>query len=219
MRDLAHRPGHRALFHTVLLLVASTPLLAQAQLLSDSDVVRAIQIGSRGREIVAYTSGSARSGFVGSLCRSSVPEGTCAFGVIAQGPFARIASAAAEAKKKYLPFSPESVTTQLRAPLLTITATPTAPKLIGGDWQYAPEAQHIVLQLRIGDMDSTVQPVKVETFPVTWSNVVGGQFSGQGVIAYFAEESLPKADFDIVVITSGKESRYRIRGDDRDNLR
>jgi hypothetical protein len=144
----------------------------------------------------------------------------CQFTVTIQGPYGRIATAAAEAAKNYLPFTPDSVTVDMRLPVIACLATPESPYFSGtyGGLSTAPRATRIVLRRDKRD-PNPIQPLRVKPVPVTWSNAMGGQFHGQGVIPHFAPSDLPQKDFIVVVITEQKETRLVVRKRDFKALR
>jgi hypothetical protein len=103
------------------------------------------------------------------------------FHVTLEGPFNRVANAAAANAKKYLPFTIDGVAAEILAPVLRVVATPWPPYNSSGEWNITPEATHMVIAFGGQDQEQIVQPAKVEAFAVSWGNAAGGQFSGRGV--------------------------------------
>jgi hypothetical protein len=136
--------------------------------------------------------------------------------VLALGPRSRIAAAAAKAKKMYLPYTPESVSVALRAPVLVVSASPRPYR-----GTVAFRVIHVIIQGReaAGSELQTMQPLRVDTIPRTWSNAFGAQVVEQDLSAYFNTSVLSLGDLTIVVVTSMGEARFKVREKDRDRLR
>ncbi|MGE3703969.1 MAG: hypothetical protein AB7I13_01765 [Vicinamibacterales bacterium] len=132
---------------------------------------------------------------------------------------------AGEAKKKYQPFTIEDVGDDLLTPTLFVVASPNAPHFTSGSWHRTMPADHLVLKRKGAKGDNpadVLQPTKLETFPESWSNAMGGKWDGQGVTAMFdmaAFKAMPGDEIDIVVITSAGERRCKIGRKDRAALR
>jgi hypothetical protein len=138
------------------------------------------------------------------------------FFVRLSGPFARIALSAEGATKTYKPFGPEDVTEEMRAPVLTVTATGANPQ------SHQPYVAKAVLLLPIINgkaAEQGIQPVKAETFPETWGNRLGAKLEGQGIVATFPLDKVPAGDFFVVVVAeNARETRYQIKADLRPNI-
>ena len=145
-------------------------------------------------------------------CRNSKDhDSECGFQIVAQGPYGRVVTAASAKAAQYLPFTADSVTAEMRSPVLTIQATPTAPEF-EGRWRQSPPVQRIVLQVKAprGETGAVVQPLAVRTYPMRWTNALGGVFDGQGAIAVFDLNQVPAGDFDVVLVTGGREVRATV---------
>jgi len=146
------------------------------------------------------------------------------FTVVIQGPIGRIASAAAEAKKMYKSFTAADVDEAMAADIITVAAMPSKPvfgpthlafvKTDDGDpaWHHAPLAKHVVIKTRPKKGEPVVlQPIDDATpVPASWSNAMGGTFTGQGVLARFdvtAFRALPAGDIDIAIISDIEAER------------
>ena len=188
--------------HAPLLVLT---LLLQTSL-SDSEVDAAIAMGRSTKQSVGFSAVTSASGYLQD------------FSLIARGPFGRVAAAAAEAARRGRPFTLDSVSTAMRAPVLMITATPNDPLIARGQIEHIPSpARHMVLRAR----GVTIQPQRVELFRVTWGNIrVGPELRSRGITAFFDLSAVPAEDFDIVVIQrGGKEHRRTVKQQDRTRLR
>ena len=143
------------------------------------------------------------------------------FSLVVQGPFGRVVSAAAASARDHKPFAIDNVTQEMRAPLLIIEATPLQYESLGDSLQVITPATLILRRLRQDNpgVTTSVQPIRVKTFPVSQNNSMGGRLRGQGVTAYFSLASVPADDFEIVVIAGGREYRRLIGKKDRERMR
>lgn len=190
---------------SMALSARSSQAQGSASALDSAQVYKAIQVGLERKEPVGVRFETRR------LLRST------GFVVFVQGPYDRIATAAARAAKNYSAFTADSVKDQLATPSLTVTATPWNPRFVNGHWSVTPLATRVVLVPNKSSL-SPVQPTIVAPFPTEWSNAVGGAFQGQGVVASFRIDQLPIGDFDIVVITDGQEFRIAIGDKERKSI-
>ncbi len=180
-----------------------------AQSLTAAEVLAAIHLGRSNRKSFAFRGATGRD------------LDNVEFAVVAQGPFGRIVSAAAEAAESNQPYSADSVTAQMMASVLVIDARPTAADSLGHSMLRAPPATHMFLRSRRaaqGDL-VTVQPFSVRTFAVSQSNLTGGRLQGQGITAAFHLTGLPAEEFEIVVVAGDREYRRVVRARDREKLR
>ena len=181
--------------------------------LRDADIQAAINLGRSTKDWVA---------FKGATTAGGRDSGHVEFTLTGQGPFGRIVSAAATSERSHRAFTADSVTNGMRAPVLVIEAIPRQYESLGDSLQIVAPATLIVLRrVRHDDPDDTssIEPIRVKSFPVSQRNSTGGRFRGQGITAYFAIESVPADDFVIVVIAGGREYRRAIGKKDRENLR
>lgn len=198
-----------------------TPARAQASALSPlppAAVDSAISDGLRTKNTSMLVIGEDGGGFTAALLSSGFPL----YSIYAQSALARIRQLAAEHAKKYLMFTSDSVRDSLRRPLLTIHVVPGKPRIVAGSMRRADPLKHIVLQGRgkqpSGEAWSVVQPISITTSPVEWTNGFGARFEGESMTALFAERDVPFVDFDVVIITSGDEHRWKIAPKDLDGL-
>jgi hypothetical protein len=132
------------------------------------------------------------------------------------GPLNRVANAARLASKKYVPYTPDSVSAEQLSGVVVVTAYPRKPQLMSGSWKQTPPATHLVLRLK--ESSGVVQPTSIRTFEESWGNAFGAKFQGQGVRAEFPVSSIPSGDFDVLVITASNEYKIGIKGKDRRRL-
>jgi len=141
------------------------------------------------------------------------------FTLVVDGPLTRVQAKASTAAKEYRTFTRADVTADLLEPVVTITAVPDDPVFNRfSGWTLTPLATRIVLQPKAKGA-AAIQPTKVETFPMSWGNAMGGQFQGQGVTASFPIGLIPPEDFEAIVITDGREYRMTIKAKDRSKIR
>ena len=203
----------RALTLTILVAFAAP---TAAQELTDDQIREAIILGTAGRGVTSDC--VATSGLL------DFGEMNGAFTTYVEGPYGRIMRLAREAKKKYLPFGLDTVSPDMRAGVVTVTATPSGPSIVSGKWHRTAAASHLVLKTKPskGQEPIVLQPLKFEPFPMEWSNALGGKWQGQGAVATFdfaAVKGLPHQEFDVVVITDAGERRCKVGNKDRLALR
>jgi len=199
-------------------LVAAAPCVAQdsavtrrAATLDSSEIQAAITLGRQTKKAYGYYWGAYASG---GLLGTSMVSG---FQVYAQGPFGRVATAAARAARNYQPFTVDSVRPDLIAPVLTVLAYPDV--LEKNKVSVSPE--RILLQVvREGSPDTvTVQPLSIDTVPADYANLFGAHIARSGMIATFDLRAVPPLPFDIVVVNPVKEARDHVKSKDQPRLR
>lgn len=124
----------------LMMLVALAGPAAAAQELTDDQIKEAITLGTAGKSVTSDC--YAKSGFL------DITEMNGGFTAYVEGPYGRIMRLAREAKKKYLPFGLDTVTPDMRAGVVTVTATPEGPSLGSGEWHRTPPASHLVLKTK-----------------------------------------------------------------------
>src|SRR5438034_11776672 len=114
-----------AIFVGLGVLLAAAPSAAQdsavasrAATLDSSEIQAAIALGRQTKRAYGYYWGAYASG---GILGTSMVSG---FQVFAQGPFGRVATAAARAARNYQPFTADTVRPELTAPVLTVLAYP-----------------------------------------------------------------------------------------------
>jgi hypothetical protein len=196
------------------LLLTAAVLTAQLPHLSDEQLAEAIRLGQQKKAPAHECTATAPvSQFMNSDNGS--------FDIFVMGPIGRVAFAAQQAKAKYLSFTLENVTDQMRTLDMAVVATPQPPEIVGGTWHRTAAATHVVLKHK-KHQDIVMQPSSLELTRHEWGNAVGGKFDGQGATAVFnaaAFHALPPGDVDVVVVTDGGERRCKIGSKDRLKLR
>jgi hypothetical protein len=203
----------RAAATALMLAVSAAWAIAQAP--QDTEIQGAIAAGLRGDP--GERMGCRAGGGFGSL------KG---FDMLLVGPLNRIQRAASDAKKKYLPFTIEQVTADMRADTVQLIATPQVPEYnnVGHFWDEAAPATHAVIKSRPKNNGTPVviQPVSHELVPVEWSNMMGGKRTGQGITATFSLSdfrNLPAGDVELAVITEKNEKNCKVSASDRQKVR
>ena len=209
----------RAAAHIGLgLLLAAAPCIAQDSAvarrpatLDSSEVQAAIALGRQTKKAYGYFWGAYASG---GLLGTSMVTG---FLIYAQGPFGRVATAAARAARNYEPYTADSVRPELTAPVLTVLAYPEVLEKS----RVSASPERIVLQaVREDSPDTvTVQPLKIDTVPADYANLFGAHIERSGMIATFDLRAVPPLPFDIVVVNPVKEARDHVKQKDQPKLR
>lgn len=189
---------------TRIALALISALIAQpaaTQSLTSDEIESAIKAGSAGATSVITC--TINDKLFGSMGRG--------FTVTVEGPLSRVMRAAADAKKKYKPFTAADVDDEMVASTVVIVATPHAPKLERSGWKQSPPVEHMVLK-RLGVKNpgatDVLQPTAHEAVESEWSNAMGGKFEGRGIVATFdleAFRNMPAGTLEAVLITSDGE--------------
>lgn len=187
-----------ALLVTVALGLAG--LNSQQAGLSSNEIAAAIDQGRRVKEPMHVVVGEFARG-VG--------------GVYLRGPFSRIVTVAADAARKYRPFSVQDVTPEMAAPLLEVIVP--APEPSGTTWSRGEDIEHVVV--RSPGAKDVFQPSKVDRFTRTWGNAMGGQMDTAGLVAWFDMKTLPDGDLELVLIRASRERIVRVKASDRVHIR
>jgi len=211
-----------AIFVGLGVLLATAPSAAQdsaiaprAATLDSSEIQAAITLGRQTKKAYGYYWGAyASAGLLGTSMVSG-------FLVYAQGPFGRVATAAARAARNYQPFTADSVRPELTAPVLTVLAYPDVLNSPGVKNKVSVSPERIVLQaVREGSPDTvTVQPLSIDTVPADYANLFGAHIARSGMIATFDLRAVPPLPFDIVVVNPVKEARDHVKSKDQPRLR
>jgi len=208
----------------LLVVAVATPLRSQTPspggpdsartVLADSDVTAAIALGQARKNGKTF-------GFLGLAdCSNAIDAmagNTREYNVLAQGPYGRVVDASAQAARKYMPFGPNDVSAEIRAPTLTVAVQ---QKLFNAKTTVVP-VEHIVIRsvARDGEGTQIVQPTHVEELPESYYNLLGAKIETKGVWATFDLKAVPAGDLQFVVILSNKECNARLRERDRDKIR
>lgn len=143
--------------------------------------------------------------------------------IIVTGPFGRIATAAAEASRRYASFTSDNVTPDLSANTLTVEVMSGEPRryqapAMGWQWQFAEEPTHVVVRFADG---RAVQPTATEPMTRTWPNRNSGEeLRASGIRASFDLNAIPPdANVIVVVLTKSASREYPIKAKDLAKVR
>ncbi len=191
-------------------------LLAAAQApapLDSAGIREAIALGRQTKKAFGFSSSAwASSGFMATTFKSN-------YVIYAQGPFGRVATAAAKNARNYQPFTADSVRPDMAAPVLTVMAYPDVlDPAENKEISVSPE--RIVLQAVTPSGDTvTVQPVRMDTVASDYANLFGAKITRSGLIATFDLREAPPPPFDIIVVNPAKEARLHVKPKDVPKLR
>ena len=143
--------------------------------------------------------------------------GTTGFEITILTPYARIVTAAYEAKRKYMNFTREDVTEGMLAPVMLIIIDPDKPyNLTEVDAGEAQNVEHVVL----ADIQKKmiIQPSAIEFFNEELRGEAGAVFTFKGAYVEFPIEEVIKVskrdykgEFFIKVIGTRKEKEFKIK--------
>lgn len=209
--------------YVALLLVIMSPAPhLYAQKISDAEALAAIKAGESKKFGDLVSNCVAGAGFAENMA-AGVAGGiqrTGSFDVTLSANAGRIAYLAADAKRLYKPFTLTDIPDELRQPAVIVLVEPMKPTTSQNTVNVPAVIDHVVLKSK-AVAEVVIQPTKVDTEPVTWSNLLGGKVDGNRAIAWFdynAVRELPPGDFDMVVITGAGERRCKVGGKDRIKL-
>jgi len=203
----------------ILLLVAQAPshdstgATARSAPLDSAGIQEAIGLGRQTKKAYGYSSSA--WGSAGFLATTYVSN----YVIYAQGPFGRVATAAAKNARNYQPFTADSVRPYLAAPALTVMAYPDFLDPIEKK-EVSVSPERIVLQAVTPSGDTvTVQPVRMDTVASDYANLFGAKITRSGLIATFDVREAPPPPFDIIVVNPAKEARLHVKPKDLPKLR
>jgi hypothetical protein len=178
------------------------PTRLEAQSPTPESIAAAVARGSKSQEA---ESASGESGG---------PSDLYGYAARMTGPLNRIRNAAAEASRKGLPFTPDSVVGTLSSPAILLEVVPKTPTLRDGAMVVPARPRNLVIRSRVKDAEGTppIEPDSVQTFPVEWT-IAGQSVTVSGIRAFFDPARLPRRDFDVLVITSKTEKPIVMRRD------
>jgi len=186
---------------------------AAARLTLDSaGIQEAIALGRQTKKAYGYSSSAWGSGGFLATKRGS------SYVIYAQGPFGRVATAAAKNARNYQPFTVDSVRADMTAPMLTVIAYPDF--LDGENKELSVSPERVVLQAVTESGDTiTTQPIRMDTIASDYANLFGAKITRSGLIARFDLRAGPLPPFDIVVVNPAKEARLHVKPKDVQKLR
>jgi hypothetical protein len=203
----------------LLLLVAQSPsqdsagARTKASALDSAGIQEAIALGRQSKKGYGYTSSAwASSGFMSTKYVSN-------YVIFAQGPFGRVATAAAKNARNYQPFTVDSIHADMTAPVLTVMAYPDILDP-GEGKEVSVSPERVVLQAVTSSGDTvTTQPIRMDTVASDYANLFGAKIARSGLVATFDLRTAPPPPFDIIVVNSAKEARLHVKPKDLSKLR
>ena len=195
----------------VVAFLLAIPVGVPAQQLTEADIVEAIKMGEDDDFDDLISDCTAGPNF-----RASFGGFGKGFDIVTMGSAGRIAMAAREGKRKYMPVNLESVADDLRSQQLHVMAEPNDPDAD----DRAPMIEHLVLKAK-EKPKIVLQSESVETEIVEWINFLGGKLASNRVVAIFSldgAKNLTPGDVDVAVITTAGEFRCKIEKKDRERL-
>jgi hypothetical protein len=201
--------------------LAAAMVLAAGELRAQTpeDVDMAIKLGQSGKASQLLSECRAASSGPGLLDFRTGPSPHGSYQVSLGTTLGRVAFMAAEAKKKYMPYTRADVPEDLLKPAVHVWIEPNEPIKFQKNVFWASPIKHVVLKAKEKE-DAVVQPEKLEMVPVEWTIVVG-KFTGNRANVIFpidAVKALPAGDVDIVLITEAGERRCKLGQGDRKKL-
>ena len=204
--------------HLLLVVAHSAPqdttgAAARLTALDSAGIQEAIALGRQTKKAYGYSSSAwAAHGFMPSKFESN-------YVVYAQGPFGRVATAAAKNARNYQPFTADSIRPDLTAPVLTVMAYPDILDPAENK-EISASPERIVLQAVTPSGDTvTIQPVRMDTVASDYANLFGAKITRSGLIATFDLRAAPSPPFDIIVVNPAREARLHVKPKDLPKLR
>jgi len=202
-----------------LLLVAQSPSpdttgrAGRSASLDSAGIQEAIAHGRQTKKAYGYISSAwASQGFLATTYVSN-------YVIYAQGPFGRVATAAAKNARNYQPFTVDSIRADMTAPVLTVMVYPDILDP-GKEKEVSVSPERVVLQAVTESGDTiTTQPIRMDTIASDYANLFGAKVTRSGLVATFDLRAGPPPPFDIVVVNSAKEARLHVKPKDLPKLR
>jgi hypothetical protein len=212
---------NRVLVLTAVVVATAVGVSAQKQNLTDQEKTDAVRIGTkaRGRLTGLFLMDSGRA-FSNALLTANNPYATPAgggFSIRVYSPMTWIEQMAADAAKRYQPFSVADITEDMLSPVLRVVVFPDKPtRLTGAGLAQASSVEHVVLRDEAKTI--AVQPLAERPFSDVASSALRDA-AYEGVQATFALDELgplrgPRGDreFYIVVVGNGTaEKAFKIK--------
>ncbi|HEV8400360.1 MAG TPA: hypothetical protein VGQ18_11055 [Gemmatimonadales bacterium] len=208
-----------ALALNLLLLAAqsasqdTTGAAARLTPLDSSGIREAIALGRQTKRAYGFSSSAwGSAGFLATTFKSN-------YVIYAQGPFGRVATAAAKAARNYQSFTADSVQADMIAPVLTVIAYPDILDP-GENKEISVSPERVVLQTVTPAGDTViVQPMRMDTVASDYANLFGAKITRSGLIATFDLRAGLAPPFDIIIVNPAKEARLKVRAKDLPKLR
>lgn len=207
---------HRRTFTLAIAFTLFAVVTSGAQGLSDAQVTLAILAGENNRFKHLIAECNARASF-GELMGGSLEGGVqqdSRFKVTLSGASGQIALMAAEAKRLYKRLTIADIGSDQRTDVVSLMIEPERPSSGRNSISVAAPIEHVVLKGK----SSIVQPIRMDTEPLTWSNLFGGKVENNRAIAtfnYADVAGMPAGEIEIAVVTTRGERKCKIDTQDR----
>lgn len=201
----------------LLLVVAQSPdptgAAGRLAPLDSAGIREAIALGRQTKKAYGFSSSAwAASGFMATTFKSN-------YVIYAQGPFGRVATAAAKAARNYQPFTADSARADMIEPVLTVIAYPDILDP-GENKEISSSPERVVLSTVTPAGDTViVQPMRMDTIASDYGNLFGAKITRSGLIATFDLREGLAPPFDIIVVNPAKEARLKVKAKDLPKLR
>lgn len=203
------------------ILLAGRVAVAQ---LTDAQIIQAIQAGESGKFQSLLSTCLATPSFGQILASGDSATGGIRrdgnYNVVTSTSEGRIAALASTGKKMYKPLTPAQVGKDLRSADVFVAIEPVPPSDSSSAVSVPAVIEHVVLKSKTRS-ELVVQPMKIDSEVVTWSNLFGAKIASNRVIARFNGKEvreLPPGDFDVVVVAREGERRCKVGSKDRQRL-
>jgi hypothetical protein len=191
---------------------------------NDAQIIQAIQAGESGKFQSLLSTCLATASFAQIMSSGSSGTGGIQrdgnYTVVTSSGEGRIATLASMAKKMYKPLTPAQVGKELRSTDVFVAIEPVPPSDSSTSISVPAVIEHVVLKSKTRP-DVVVQPIKVVSEVVSWSNLFGAKVEANRVVARFDGKEvreLPPGDFDVVVVAREGERRCKVGSKDRQRL-
>jgi hypothetical protein len=192
--------------------------------LNEAQVIQAIQAGESGKFQSLLSTCLATPSFGQIMTSGSSGTGGIRrdgdYTVATSSSEGRIATLASTAKKMSKPLTPAHVGKELRSNDVFVAVDSVAPSESSSTISVSAVIKPVVLKSKTRP-DLVVQPIKVDSEVVSWSNLFGAKVDANRVLARFGGNDvreLPPGDVDVVVVTKEGERRCKIGSKDRQRL-
>lgn len=213
----------KSMLAIVLVALVTVIVSAQKQTLTDQEKAAAVQAGVKEKgHLTGLRLLDSAQGFLNSMATANnrnAPTGGTGFSLRVYTPTTWIEQQAADAAKRYLPFTVADITEDMLLPVLRVMVYPDKPTMLtGAGMRRASSVDHVVL--RSEDKKVVIQPLSEAPFEDVASSAMRDMVY-TGVMATFPLDAVAtlrtgKGEFSIVVIgTHEKEFKVKTKHFDR----